>query len=119
VTRVRVLRKQHGVPNAPIDVASLTGTPGVTWDLIDVSGGVLDLSGLSSGGQFTLDLTTLGGDDLPGPLQTAYTGGNLTFAIASFSSLSVPGGFSTAAGSDLTELSSLMSGSSAHSQPRK
>jgi autotransporter-associated beta strand protein len=91
------------------ELNALTGTPGVTWDLIDVSGGVLDLSGLSSGGQFTLDLTTLGGDDLPGPLQTAYAGGNLTFAIASFSSLSVPGGFSTAAGSDLTDLFSFNS----------
>lgn len=83
---------------------ALEGTAGVNWDLITVSGGALDLRGLTSTDRFALDLTTLGAGNTAGSLVTPYDGSSYTFQIASFSSLLVSGTYSAAAGSDLTSL---------------
>jgi autotransporter-associated beta strand protein len=84
------------------EVNALTGTAGTNWDLLAVSGGSFDLSGLSAGSPFTLDLTTLTAADLPGPLAVSYGGGAYTFPIVSYTSFSSPLG--TAALTDLTSL---------------
>jgi MYXO-CTERM domain-containing protein len=84
------------------EVNALTGTAGTNWDLLAVSGGSFDLSGLSAGSPFTLDLTTLTAADLPGPLAVSYDGGAYTFPIVSYTSFSSPLG--TAALTDLTSL---------------
>jgi fibronectin-binding autotransporter adhesin len=83
---------------------ALSGTAGTNWDVIEVSGSALDLSGLSSTDQFILDLTTLGGDNLPGELVGGYDPGTYAFDIATYSSLVVPIGYATTPGSDLTDL---------------
>jgi fibronectin-binding autotransporter adhesin len=93
------------------EVGALTGVAGTTWDLIDITAGTFDLSSLSAleAGRFTLDLTTLGAGGASGPLASGYDGGTYSFLIADFggAGFTVPGTFSTAAGSDLTPLFSL------------
>lgn len=87
------------------EVNSLGGVAGTNWDLLNVTAGSLDLTGLSTSGKFLLDLTTLTGGNLPGPLDVAYAPGTTyQFAIASFNSLLTPTGFQNSAGSDLTGL---------------
>jgi hypothetical protein len=89
------------------ELNALLGTAGTTWDLVDVTGGTFNLSGLSAGGKFVLDLITLAADNTSGPLALPYvTGSSYTFAIASYNpaAFSLPTGFSTAAGTDLTSL---------------
>lgn len=87
------------------EINSLTGSAGDAWDLLAVTAGGLDLSGLSTGNRFTLDLITLTGGNTPGPLDIGYVpGSSYEFLIASFNTLSVPGSFSSAANSDLTGL---------------
>ncbi len=88
---------------------ALTGTAGTNWDMIAVSGGALDLSGLSGTNQFILDLTTLAAGDVAGGLASPYDGGSYMFQIASYASLGLPVGYSSAAGSDLTALFSFNS----------
>jgi autotransporter-associated beta strand protein len=83
---------------------ALTGTAGTNWDMIAVSGGALNLSGLSDTNKFILDLTTLAAGDVAGGLVSPYDGGSYTFQIASYASLLLPGGYSSAAGTDLTAL---------------
>ena len=63
---------------------ALTGTAGTNWDMIAVSGGALDLSGLSGTNQFILDLTTLAAGDVAGGLASPYDGGSYMFQIASY-----------------------------------
>jgi fibronectin-binding autotransporter adhesin len=88
---------------------ALTGTAGTNWDMIAVSGGALNLSGLSDTNKFILDLTTLAAGDVAGGLVSPYDGGSYTFQIASYASLLLPGGYSSAAGTDLTALFSFNS----------
>lgn len=83
---------------------ALTGTAGTNWDVINVSGGSLNLSGLSDANPFILDLTTLAAGDLAGELFDPYDGGSYTFQIANYASLLLPTGYSSTAGSDLTSL---------------
>ena len=86
------------------ELNALSGTAGVNWDMISVTGG-LSLSDLLVGNTFNLNLITLTGSNTAGLLDTGYVpGSTLAFSIATFDSLSVPGGFSTLAGSDLTSL---------------
>jgi fibronectin-binding autotransporter adhesin len=84
------------------EVNALSGTAGTNWDLLNISGGTFDLSGLSAGSRFILDLTTLTAADLPGPLAVPFDGGASAFPIASYATLSSPLG--TAALTDLTSL---------------
>jgi fibronectin-binding autotransporter adhesin len=88
------------------ELNSISGTAGTNYDQIGVTG-LLDLAGLSTSNRFNLNLVTLTGGNAAGPLDVAYVSGpTYTFTIATFGSLGVPGsgGFSTAAGSDLTSL---------------
>lgn len=84
------------------EVNALSGTAGTNWDLLNISGGTFDVSGLSAGSRFILDLTTLTAADLPGPLAVPFDGGAYAFPIASYATLSSPLG--TAALTDLTSL---------------
>ena len=88
---------------------ALTGTAGTNWDMIAVSGGALNLSGLSDTNKFILDLTTLAAGDVAGGLASPYDGGSYMFQIASYASLLLPVGYSSTAGSDLTALFSFNS----------
>jgi hypothetical protein len=83
------------------EINALAGTAGTNWDLIAVTG-LLDLSGLSAGSPFILDLTTLTLANTPGALATPIDNGSYVFPIATFGSLSSPLG--SAALADLTEL---------------
>lgn len=100
---------------------ALTGVAGTNWDSLAVSGGTLDLGGLSTGagGQFIINLVTLTGSNTPGGLTAGYVDGTTyEMALASYSAgLTVPGGFSTTAGSDLTGLFSFSLANWAGSKP--
>jgi autotransporter-associated beta strand protein len=86
------------------ELNALSGSAGVNWDQIAVTGG-LSLSALSSGSTFNLNLVTLTGSNTAGVLDTGYVAGpTLEFSIATFDTLSLPSGFSTAPGTDLTSL---------------
>jgi len=86
------------------ELNSLSGTAGTAWDQIAVTG-LLGLDTLSTGGNFNLNLVTLTGGNVAGPLDTGYVAGsNYQFTIATFGSLAVPDGFFTTPGSDLTGL---------------
>jgi len=73
-----------------------------------VTSGTFNLSGLSTavGGQFVLDLITLGASNAAGPLAIPFDGGAYSFAIASYNPANflLPTGFSNTAGTDLTSL---------------
>jgi fibronectin-binding autotransporter adhesin len=90
------------------ELNALTGQAGTNWDLLDVSGGTFDLSGLStgSGGQFVLDLITLDAGDAAGPLAIPFDGGSYTLPIATYDAANflLPSGFTNTAGADLTDL---------------
>lgn len=89
------------------ELNAMSGTPGTNWDLVDVTAGSFSLSSLSVGNTFQLDLTTLTGGNSAGTLDNPYVPGvSSSFLIADFggATLSVPGGFFTTAGSDLTPL---------------
>jgi fibronectin-binding autotransporter adhesin len=90
------------------ELNALTGQAGTNWDLLDVTGGTFDLSGLSTapGGQFVLDLITLDAGNLAGPLAIPFDGGAYTFPIASYDAANflLPSGFANTAGADLTDL---------------
>lgn len=83
---------------------ALLGTAGTNWDVIAVSGGPLNLSGLSSLNRFVLDPTTLDAGDMPGTLGGGYEPGTYAFDIATFATLLVPDGYATTANSILTDL---------------
>lgn len=86
------------------ELNALSGSAGTNWDQVAVTT-TLDLTGLSTGGKFNLDLITLTGGNTAGPLDVAYVSGpTYVFPIASYGALLVPGSFSTAANSDLTSL---------------
>jgi autotransporter-associated beta strand protein len=82
------------------EINDATGTVGTNWDVLNVSGGALDLAGLSSASRFNLDLITLSGT-ASGLMANFVDGQSYSFAIATYSSLLLPDGFS---GSDLTSL---------------
>jgi autotransporter-associated beta strand protein len=92
------------------EINNATSTKGLDpgWDLIDVTGGTLNLASLSSGSQFTLDLITLNG--LTSGSMANYTPGQpYTWQIVR----TLAGGVVTptgtaAAGADLTSLFSLV-----------
>jgi fibronectin-binding autotransporter adhesin len=90
------------------ELNALTGVAGTNWDLVNVSSGAFDLSGLSTtpGNQFVLDLITLDAGNAAGPLAIPFDGGSYTFAIASYdpSNFLLPTGFSNTAGANLTSL---------------
>jgi fibronectin-binding autotransporter adhesin len=51
------------------EIFSLTDNPGASWDLLDVTAGTLNLTGITTAGGFTINLITLQGDNLtPGAL---------------------------------------------------
>ncbi len=51
------------------EIFSLTDNPGTSWDLLDVTAGTLDLTGITTAGGFTINLVTLQGDNTtPGAL---------------------------------------------------
>jgi autotransporter-associated beta strand protein len=85
------------------EINNATGAADVNWDILNVSGGALDLSGLSSGSTFALDLTTLTGT-VPGPMANYVDGQSYTFSLASYDSLTLPG---EVTGDDLTSLFTL------------
>lgn len=90
------------------ELNALSGTAGVQWDLVNVTAGGLNLSGLSTGSRFILDLITLDATNAPGELAVPYVAGQaFEMLFAGYNGLTVPSGFSTAAGSDLSELFTL------------
>jgi len=88
------------------EINDAAGTVGANWDVLNVSGGALDLAGLSSGSRFNLDLITLSGT-ASGLMANYVDGQSYSFAIATYTSLVLPDGF---AGSDLTSLFLLNTG---------
>lgn len=93
------------------EIANGTGTKGTAWDLINVTGGVLDLSGLSDAAKFTLDLTTLTTGDSSGPMDNYVAGDSYTWRIFDSVSLLLPGSFGSspyAPGTNLTGLFALV-----------
>lgn len=86
------------------EIDDALGVAATNWDVLNVSGGSLDLSALSGGaGRMSLELVTLDGST-NGPMANYVDGGTYVFSLMTYSSLSLPAGF---AGDDLTELFSL------------
>jgi fibronectin-binding autotransporter adhesin len=51
------------------EIFDLANNPGTSWDLLDVTAGTLDLTGITTAGGFTINLITLQGDNTtPGAL---------------------------------------------------
>lgn len=70
------------------ELNALSGTAGTNWDLLNVSGGTFDISALSAGSRFNLDLVTLNGSNAAGPLDSGYTpGSTYEFLVTSFATL--------------------------------
>lgn len=90
------------------ELNSLAGTAGINWDLVNVTSGTFDMSGLSAGagGKFVLDLITLDATNAAGSLATPYSGGSHTLRIANYDSTNflLPTGFTNTANADLTSL---------------
>ena len=82
------------------EINDAAGVAGTNWDLLQVSGSALNLSGLSSENRFNLDLTTLL-DTVGGQMMNYVDGQSYTFSLATYASLVLPAGFS---GNDLTSL---------------
>jgi fibronectin-binding autotransporter adhesin len=82
------------------EINDAAGTVGTNWDVINVSGGALNLAGLSSASRFNLDLITLSGT-ASGLMANFVDGQSYSFAIATYSALLLPAGFT---GNDLTSL---------------
>jgi autotransporter-associated beta strand protein len=82
------------------EINDATGSAGTNWDVINVSGGALNLAGLSSDNRFILDLTTLTGT-ASGQMLNYVDGQSYTFSLATYSSLLLPAGFT---GNNLTSL---------------
>lgn len=62
------------------EINNATGAAGTNWDILNVSGAALDLTGLSSGNKFVLDLTTLTGT-VAGPMANYVDGQGYTFSL--------------------------------------
>ena len=78
------------------EISALTGTAGTDWDLLSV-GGLLDMSGVTSGNKWNLVVT---GDSFAG-----WTGtDSYSYVFAQAANLSLASGFSTSAGTDVTSL---------------
>lgn len=95
------------------EINNATGSVGTNWDVLNVSGGALNLSGLSSENRFNLDLITLSGT-ASGPMANYVDGQSYSFALATYSSLALPTGFS---GADLTSLFQLNMGGWLNTMP--
>jgi autotransporter-associated beta strand protein len=69
-----------------------TGTPGTDWDLVSISGGIFNLSALSTGG-YTLKLVSLDANDTPGGPITGLTAPTswIIFQAASLSGFATGG----------------------------
>jgi fibronectin-binding autotransporter adhesin len=93
------------------EIASGTGSKGVNWDLITVSGGALNLATLSSGSSFNLNLVTLSGT--AAGAMANYTAGNAyRWRIFDATSLTLPSSFNsflvtTGTYADFTDVTSL------------
>ena len=85
------------------EINNATGSAGTNWDILQVSGSALDLAGLSSSNKFLLDLVTLSGT-AAGSMANYVDGESYSFALASYTALTLPIGFS---GNDLTSLFTL------------
>jgi len=82
------------------EINDANGVVGTNWDVLNVSGGALNLTGLSSESRFNLDLITLSGT-ASGLMANYIDGQSYSFAIATYSSLALPTGFTD---TDLTSL---------------
>jgi fibronectin-binding autotransporter adhesin len=93
------------------ELNALAGTAGTNWDLVNVTSGTFDLSGLSTAacGQFVLDLITLAADNSSGALAIPYAGGSHTLRIANYDAANflLPAGLTNTANADLTSLFSI------------
>ena len=79
------------------EISALTGTAGTHWDLFSV-GGLLDMSGVTSGNKWNLVVTADG-------TFTGWTGtDSYSYVFAQAANLSLASGFSTSAGTDVTSL---------------
>jgi autotransporter-associated beta strand protein len=103
------------------EVTNAAGTLGTGWDLIDVTGGVLDLSGLdgaSASTKYVLDLMTLDGSTA-GPMAGYDPGQTAAFQV--FRTVSggvrLPGSITAAGGEDVTSLFSLSTSGWANTLP--
>lgn len=103
------------------EVTNAAGTLGTGWDLIDVTGGVLDLSGLdgaSASTKYVLDLMTLDGATA-GPMAGYDPGQTAAFQV--FRTVSggvrLPGSITAAGGEDVTSLFSLSTSGWANTLP--
>lgn len=93
------------------EIDDATGGKGTEWDVIDVTGGVLNLSGLSESSRFILDLTTLTAGGASGPMENYVAGTEYTWRIFDALSLGLPASFGStpyAAGTDITSLFTLL-----------
>ena len=103
------------------EIGNAAGTLGTGWDLIDVTGGVLDLSGLDGGSastKYALDLMTLDGG-APGPMagyDPAQAAAFQVFRTAAGGVL-LPGSVTAVGGEDVTGLFSLTTGGWANTLP--
>lgn len=92
------------------EVNSGTGVAGTNWDVIGVTGGALNLSGLTSGSTFLLNLTTLLASGSIGPMDNYVDGQTYSWKIFDAASLTLPGSYSPitsgvyAPGTDVTQL---------------
>jgi autotransporter-associated beta strand protein len=89
------------------EVNSGTGTTGTNWDLINVTGGGLNLASLSGAGQFNLDLSTLTASGSSGSMDNYTPGGSYTWRIFDANALTLPGLFGSSPytpGTDITSL---------------
>ena len=103
------------------EIANPAGTLGTGWDLIDVTGGVLDLSGLdgaSASTKYVLDLTTLAGST-PGAMAGYDPTQAATFQMfrAAAGGIRLPGSITAVGGEDLTGLFSLSTSGWANTLP--
>jgi hypothetical protein len=103
------------------EVGNAAGTLGTGWDLIDVTGGVLDLSGLDGGAastKYVLDLLTLDGATA-GPMagyDPAQAAAFQVFRTAAGGVL-LPGSVTASGGEDVTSLFSITTGGWANTLP--
>jgi len=103
------------------EIGNAAGAPGTGWDLIDVTGGVLDLSGLDGGAastKYALDLMTLDGAS-PGPMAGYDPAQAAQFQVfrTVAGGVLLPGSVTAAGGEDVTGLFSLSTGGWANALP--
>ena len=103
------------------EIGNAAGTVGTGWDLIDVTGGVLNLSGLDGGAastKYALDLMTLDGAT-PGPMAGYDPAQSAVFKVFSTAAGGVllPGSVTAVGGEDVTALFLLGTGGWANTLP--